>query len=332
MKKHLLNSIKIILFVAIFALIMKAMNFCLVSSNWASIGRWEEYSKSDDYDTLFVGSSVGWVIVPRTIDGLNGSHCVNMSTPDQFYKTSLSAVKFVSKQQPLDKVVLLTGFDALGRPEEYTAAASFLEAEYETAPELKRYGAIVADKAGRYGRYDFLSSTDSINIWFDWVERFTYTMPQIFKNVAYRMERRNPGYVLDMSEKIGRVEAPGGDPGRLDTDVERAEALGLSSLSINRDSLEMLDEMAAYLKANDIRFAVIVTPHRSDVKEGYGDEYGVIDSYLKDFVTERGGEYYNIDNDEALRERLPDDMFMDTEHIVDQGNDLVSEKIAELLR
>ena len=48
--------------------IMRLMNYCLVQSNWASIDRWEQYSKKDDIDTLFVGSSVGWVVVPRVID------------------------------------------------------------------------------------------------------------------------------------------------------------------------------------------------------------------------------------------------------------------------
>ena len=49
-------------------------------------------------------------------------------------------------------------------------------------------------------------------------------------------------------------------------------------------------------------------------------------------MTKRGGEYHNIDSDDALRERLPDEMFMDREHIVDEGNDIVSEKIAQILR
>ena len=332
MSNRLFTTIRIVLFIVIFALIIHVMNYCLVASNWASIDRWEQYSKDSDYDTLFVGSSVGWVVVPRTINGLNSIHCVNMSTPDQFYKTSMEAVRFVSEQQPLDTVVLLTGFDALERSEEYPAAASFLEAQYETAPTTQRAGAIFSDKIGRYTDIDFLISTDSINIWFDWVERFTYSLPQIVKNIAYRQGRKDPGYVLNMETKLERV-----DPGKdiitsLPADIEKAHDLNLSNLDIDNHSLEKLDEMAAYLAANDIRFAVIVTPHRSDVREGYGDEYDIIDSYLEDFVTQRGGEYYNIDTDRGLRERLPDDMFMDKEHIVDQGNDLVSEKIAQLLR
>ena len=331
MKKRLPLPIRIILFISIFALIIHVMNYCLVASNWASAGRWEQYSKADDYDTLFVGSSVGWVIVPRTIDGLNGCRCVNMSTPDQFYKTSLETVRFVSAQQPLNTVVLLTGFDALERSEDYAAAASFLEAKYETAPFVKREGAILADKLGRYTDPDFLASTDSINIWFDWVERFTYSLPQIVKNIAYRESRKDPGYVLDMNERIERID-PADSASSISSDIKSASKMNLSTIDIEADPLKKLDEMASYLKANDIRFAVIVTPHRSDVREEYGEEYDIIDSFLNDFVTKRGGEYHNIDSDDALRERLPDEMFMDREHIVDEGNDIVSEKIAQILR
>ena len=82
----------------------------------------------------------------------------------------------------------------------------------------------------------------------------------------------------------------------------------------------MLDEMASYLAANDIRFVVIVTPHRSDVGSGYEDEYEMIDTYLGDFVSKRGGIYHNLDADPELRQQLGDDMFMDGEHIVDVLN------------
>ncbi len=108
--------------------------------------------------------------------------------------------------------------------------------------------------------------------------------------------------------------------------------MDLSSIDIDARSLKNLDDMANYLKANDIDFTVIVTPHRSDVMEKYGNEYEIIDSYLDEFVTKRGGKYINIDTDAELRNQLPDDMFMDQEHIVDEGNRLVSSKIAMLLK
>ncbi len=332
MKKYLKPAVRIILFIAIFALIVHVMNFCLVMSNWASIDRWEAYAADDGYDTLFVGSSVGWVVVPRTINGINACKCVNMSTPDQFYKTSADTVKFISSQQPLQKVVLLTGFDALSQSEDYAAAASFLDAKYETASLTKRYGAVLSDKLGRYKDIDFLTSVDSINIWFDWVERFSYTIPQVFKNIAYRRGRLDPGYVLDMEKKIDRIEPLKGDTVILDEDIAKAKELEPYGITADPVSLQKLDEMASFLSENAIDFTVIVTPHRSDVMAGYGEGYGVIDSYLQEFVEKRGGKYFNLDNDESLRERLPDDMFTDHEHIVDEGNNLVSEKIAELLR
>lgn len=331
MKKHQHTKIRAVLFIIIFAVIIHIMDFCLVVSNWASIGRWEQYSSDDGYDTLFVGSSVGWVVVPRTIDGLNNCRCVNMSTPDQFYKTSLEAVRFIACQQPLETVVLLTGFDGLEREEDYAAAAAFLDAQYETAPFIQRERAILTDRLRRYANIDFLSSVDSINIWFDWVERFTYSLPQMYKNISYRLERLDPGYVLNMDKSIDRID-PGKEGSSVAKDIEKAEKLNLSSIDIDSHALEKLDALASYLGANGIRFVVIVTPHRSDVRAGYGDEYDTVDEYLEEFVTKRGGEYFNIDDDPALREELGDEMFMDQEHIVDEGNNLVSEKIAQLLR
>ena len=197
---------------------------------------------------------------------------------------------------------------------------------------MKRYKAVFSDKIGRYADRDFLTSTDSINIWFDWVERFTYTIPQIVKNIAYRQGRRDPSYILDMSRKMERIDPNTDGSSAVSEDYKKAQDMNLATIDINSTSLEKLDDMASYLEANGIKFAVIVTPHRSDVKAGYGDEYDAIDDYFENIVTKRGGQYFNIDNDPALREQLPDDMFMDSEHIVDEGNDLVSKKIAELLR
>ena len=332
MKKYIFTSIKIILFVSIFAVIIHVMNFYFVPSNWASIDRWEQYSDKSDVDTLFVGSSVGWVVVPRTINGINNCQSVNMSTPNQFYKTSKEAIRFVSCQQPLQTVVLLTGFEGLESAEDYGAAEAFLEAQYETAGIWQRAWAIFAEKAGRYKDPVFLKSVDSMNIWFDWVENSTYSLPEIVKNVAYRRERAEKSYAFDMSKSVERMEPGRASAVPVSEDIKALREMNLSSIETDTRTLKELDEMAAYLKANDIRFVVIVTPHRSDAKEGYGAEYDIIDSYLEDFVTKRGGEYYNIDVDPELRAKLPDDMFMDQEHIVDEGNNIVSEKIAQLLR
>ena len=332
MKKHLCKVIGIILSVSVFAVLMSIMNFIFVPSNWASIDRWEQYSKKDDVDTLFVGSSVGWVVFPRVIDGMNDCISVNMSTPNQFYKTSLEAVKFISCQQPLDTVVLLTGFEGLESAEDYGAAEAFLKAQYETAPFHKRMIAITSEKLGRYTDIDFLTSIHSVNTWFDWVESFTYSLPEIYKNVAYRRSRINKPYTLDLDKSVERIDSsPGGSP-FISQDIKAAHEMNLSHLDIDDRSLKMLDEMASYLAANDIRFVVIVTPHRSDVGSGYEDEYEMIDTYLGDFVSKRGGIYHNLDADPELRQQLGDDMFMDGEHIVDEGNTVVSEKIAQLLR
>ncbi|MCR5302061.1 MAG: hypothetical protein K6E49_06435 [Lachnospiraceae bacterium] len=332
MKEHFGSAIRITTFIVIFAVIMHFMNFCFVPSNWASIDRWEQYSSKRDVDTLFVGSSVGWVVVPRTIEGLNNCRPVNMSTPNQFYKTSLEAVRFISCQQPLETVVLLTGFEGLEDAEDYAAAEAFLTAQYETAPFWLRAWAVFKEKAGRYTDTSFLLSLDSVNIWFDWVESFSYSIPEILKNTAYRRSRLTPPYTLDFTKSVERISPSGNDPAYIDEDIAEAEMMNLTTLDIDPRSLKALDEMAAYLAANDIRFVVIVTPHRSDVGAGYMNEYEVIDSYFERFVEKRGGQYHNIDTDPELREQLPDDMFMDREHIVDEGNNIVSEKIAQLLR
>ena len=327
-----MKPLMVILFILIFVAITYVMNFVFVPSNWASVDRWEQYSKTDDADTLFVGSSVGWVVVPHVIDENSDRRCVNMSTPNQFYKTSYEAVRFISQQRPLDTVVLLTGFEGLESTEDYGAAEAFLLAQYETAGFAKRACAVVSEKLGRYTDPEFLKSADSMNIWFDWVISSTYSVSEIIKNVAYRKSRTEDIYTLDMRKTIKRIDPSRSNPISIKEDIKVAQALNLSNLSIDSRSLTKLDDMASYLKANNIRFVVIVTPHRSDSREKYGEEYDVIDSYLREFVSKRDGEYYNIDSDPGLREQLPDDMFKDEEHIDDHGNNLVSMKIAELLR
>jgi len=113
--------IKILLFTAGFVLITCRLNYALKQTNAVSQSMWKRYSACEGLDTLFVGSSVGWIIVPEMIDSINGTSSFNMSTPSQYFKSSSYVAKFAAKQHPLQRIVLVMGYESLEHNEDYVA-------------------------------------------------------------------------------------------------------------------------------------------------------------------------------------------------------------------
>ena len=109
------------------------------------------------------------------------------------------------------------------------------------------------------------------------------------------------------------------------------------------DALKTVDDWTNYYRkvagitpvsinstANDIAAYVIVSPHRLDERQMYGDEYEVLDEFLDEFVTERGARYFNFDDNEEIRQELDgQDSFKDVEHLNFEGSLIFSRYIAK---
>lgn len=341
MNKRILivRTVGIIVFIAIFFAIMAYMNYVFVSSNEVSKSTWGRYSKETSLDTLFVGSSVGWLAMPQVIDEISGTKSFNISTPSQHFKTSDFAVRFVAKQHPLKRVVLIMNFGSIAEYEDYVSDKAFKDAMLANETSYVRTKRDIINKLSHYDS-DFISTTDSINIWFDWVMSFTSNRNQINENLYYKknpdkLERNyDKDYVIDFSNMpYDRKDyaAKGADKSTLLNDIKACKELNLKNISINDKALKYLDSMAGFCRNNDISFVMILSPYRSDYSDGFKEEYELADHFLNKFATERGGLYFNLDRDPKVRSVLSDDMFTDHEHINDTGNALVSEIIAEKL-
>ena len=334
MKKYIIGFSKIIAFLLILGMITRSFNYAFNKTALASADMWKRYSEETDINLLVAGSSVGWAAVPGIIETIDGVNAFNMSTPNQFFSTSEYGIKYAASQHPINTVVLMIGIEGLERNEEFGADRSFKKMLYQTTPWYVRGLEPVVDKTARLSNLNFVKKPDSMNMWFDWVFNFSYSIAEIRDNIDIR-DAYVPDYNLNPRDvSFARQDSviSGADRRALKSDIEIIENMNIQSIEICPDSLAALNEIAHYLSENDIRFVVMMSPHRSDYRQLFGNDYDRIDAYLMQFITSRGGEYYNLDTDSQLREALDDSYFDDTEHMNDYGDMLTTNTIVEVLK
>lgn len=331
---------KIILFILIFTILTCVLNFCIVVPNTSSCASWEKYARKSNITTLFIGSSVGQAADVDVIDAILGTTSVNMSTPDQLYKTQYDSIDFITKQNPIDKVVLIMELDSIKSEEHYIADYSFRRAMYKNASIYQRLLVEIKDKWVRYQESGFCGESDSINIWFGWVKCPLKSWESIKNNTFERLNdlktETDWDYVIDFNNKpyIRKTEINDEEVMmELDNDYGRLALLNIKCFEMDVDALEILDCILRYLKTNDIECIVMVAPCRLDEREKYGDDYNSIDDYMRGFIEKRGGKYINLDTDEEVRNKLNeiDEPFRDGEHLNANGIQVVSPIIAERL-
>lgn len=326
----------------VFAVIFVAINYLLCNEleplTHKSHAMWERYFAKSEIDTIFVGTSVAEMIDERLINEDTSLNSVNMATPSQYLGTSMEAVTLAAGQNPIKTVVLLMGFDTLERPEDLTSTISMEKSLYYGAPKKTAY----PQRFMRNLKYSFeprnIGTTDSVNKWLSWPVNSSRSFEQI--NTNHEEEKYNPMVNLFMTDNppdisakpYNRVARQTGNelfgPGKADTSAIN----NITAIDISDDSLDLLEQLIDYCNMNDIRFIAVIAPHRSDYASGFGEDYQALDSFLSDFVIDRGGQYINLDNDPEVDSILTDDYFIDMEHVNAEGIQVASHILAGYLR
>ena len=285
------------------------------------------YSHTADIDTIFVGNSAGEMMNDELYSETTGRHAFNMCTPSQGLYVSLRNIKLASSQHQIDRAILLMTFDTLSS-ESYDGIDHLYNRVVNSASPF--YIRVINDIKYNTDKTVSLGTIDtekSINIWIPWEQEHVNGLNNITSNIKHRMERlikhKPLGYDIayDLNTVVYKRE-PGDftdiDRQHLISDLDAASNLDIPADMLSGDKLTLLAQMCSYCRDNDIKLSIIVTPHRTDYFDRY-DSYRTdiekVSAYLNDFVSKRGGMYYNTEDDPQLHEILPDDYFYDWEHV-----------------
>lgn len=331
--------IKIIVFVAVFLMLMGGLNYIIEMPNKYGREVWENYTHKSKIDTLFVGSSVGNIADVGIIDSILGTSSINMSTPEQLYKTNYDAISFIVRQQPIERVVIVMGMDSVKHNENYIADHLFRTGMYFNAPIQDRIYYGIKDKLMRYIDWEFLGSADSINIWFNWIKCPVKTLEGIEDNI-FSDENSNSeeaDYYVDMDylPYYRKTEAVNDETHyELEKDLNELASQSITCFEIDNQVFETFDCLLRFLNDNNIEAIVMISPHRLDNRASLGNDYNKLDGFLRFFSEKRGARYINLDTDNELRGQLDgsDESFKDQEHLTESGVKIVAPVIAERIK
>ena len=118
-------------------------------------------------------------------------------------------------------------------------------------------------------------------------------------------------------------------------DIDVMSSLDISSDMLSEDKLRLLAEICTYCRDNGIELSVITTPHRTDYYERFStfkDYTAALSLYLDAFVSKRGVAYYDTEDDPMLHEILPDDYFLDWEHVSPEYTDAATDYLTGIIQ
>lgn len=316
--------VKILMFTVIFWAINGVMTFILEPLSDNSQTMWTQYTYESGIDTVYVGNSVGEMMIADVANSELGIKSYNMCTPKQNFPTSLDAAKIAAKQNPVKRIVLLSGYDTLAKNKASVSERVFRRTVIASYPFPKNKICDFTSKLSESIEVDNLDSEDSIKAWFPWIDDSTGDLEYITNVFITKLtrlikhDRVGMGYAFSLDKvDYERVEPEwtADDTVKFMQDVQNAENLEIPDGTIGKYSLESLNNICIYCRENGIDFYLFMTPHRSDYRERYGDYYGTVDDYMREFIESRGYYYYNFENKEDIHDILPDEYFYDIEHV-----------------
>lgn len=336
-KREIVNrSVKILIFIAGFILLNCVCNFVFVARDTEKQSRqmWQGYSECEDIDLMFMGTSVGNMVRTEVVDEIVGSNSYNMCTPNQFFGTTIDAVKLVANQHPVKKIIILSGFSSLEEAEDYRAFSAFHNSLYASCSPAVKNEHIMQEMLKRSVSKENVNKPFSMNLWYKWVVGGQKSLGAVKDILIDKVQSLKSGYadeqvayVINPDEKkYNRIE-----PAEYAYETDDSKN-SWSTCDVSDEALEDLDYIIKYCNANDIEVTVIHTLHRSDYAMKYENEYPEIDTFFRKFVEERGAKYYNMDNEANIRSLFSDDMFVDDEHMGEEGKDEISTIMATLIK
>lgn len=328
--KYIRRILKLLLFVLIIILLTLIMDAAFEFDEGATEKMLTAYSKQADIDTVFVGNSAGEMLLADQYSGLSGDATFNMCTPSQGFSISLKNIRMASSHHKIDKVILFMTFDTIDSEDEDWIDHLYDRVVDSSSPLSVRITNYLRRSSERSFSKDIINTEESVNAWIPWEIETDHGITSILENLSRRFSRlisgQRLGYEIAYDLNSKKYEnAPGTmtdeDAELLQSDLERLSDLSIPEGMLAEDKLELLAQICAYCRNNDIELSVIITPHRSDYYDRYASfrSYSEeVSAYLDGFVSERGFYYYNTENDSRLHKILPDEYFYDWEHVSDE--------------
>ena len=333
-KKILVRTAKIIIFLCLFIMINTVICHYLAPTAHKSNERWDYYFDKEDTDTLFIGTSVAEMIREFAIDEYTGRRSVNMGTPSQYFATTRDIIDTAARQRPIDTVVLMMGFDALERDEDLTASLSVEKAYYDNFPIADRIQGFVLCNLKYSLEKRNITTTDSVNRWMSWPVSCTVYFDQVRSNwdqkVYYNDFYRKPRADIAVTGRNRYDRAPIPPMRPLPKEMRR-KIEDIDAIDVSEESVQILGQMEEYCNSNGITFAVMMAPHRSDYAGSFGEDYGKIDALVNEIAASRGCIYHNMNDNSAVMSLLTDDYFEDPEHVNNEGMNIASGVMSDIM-
>lgn len=289
--------------IAIFLLAATALNIalCYALCPYGGLSEtiWSEWrsSASGTADTVFLGSSFGHRdIDPARVDAELGSVSFNLSTPGQTLASSHEALKRLSQEPQLKRVVLCAGFETFAEADNVSASIAFTQAMVQSDPlpeALATYLRCVVLNP------NYLGGGSSVAALFPWTySRVPLTPSAIAGNIKNRMTYATPleaAPVLDPNITfVGQGFATYEGASDMTLSLGQTAAMRYASEKFTDEHLEEVRAMVRLCAEKGIDFVLLITPRPAQELICRGDAYPREMERLRALVLEEGGRFIDF--------------------------------------
>lgn len=320
-----------------FALCNALLTFALEPYGGKSQVIWDDYTKQDRIDTLFVGSSFAHQgFDPAAFDALGKGASFNLASPNQSLEDSYVAVRTAYEDFGISRVVLGVSYSELYRTEAANPQSAFLRERARATGKAAAAQAMLAELFQR----DTLASNLSINGFFPWVNN--HVDPNAAA-IAENVRAKAAGIPLDeaavlqdptwthQGQGFGVYEHVFNPNTELGLYFNEAEASGeLSGINPNRETT--LRALCDFCSGHGIQLVAVVVPLPAHNIEYYGKGYFEQGAYIADYLAQWEVPYYdlNLARPDFLQMQTQD--YYDYAHLNGRGAKKCSAALANLLQ
>lgn len=322
--------LKAVLFVVITCILTWALNMVFELNESDTEGMLIRFAQKDNVDTVFVGNSAGKMLDDVYYSELTGIDAVNMCTPSQSLEVSLRNIKLAYGRHKITKAVLLTTCDSFDGANLDMSEHIYDRVINSSGPKIEQIRNSIKANVARVQAPGVINEEKSVNLWFPWTVETSDNAKDIKETLQYRLIRLKSGTTLgaffpyDFHEVI--YEYKEGNLTKDDRKILGAYETAFANSDIpddmiGTDKLEKLAKIITFCRDNDIKFEVLITPHRTDYferSETFRDDIKKVDELLDEFVSAWDCKYVNAEDDLKVHEILPDKDFYDWEHVSEE--------------
>ena len=330
---RIIKKTKVILFIIGIVCINQLLTFCLCPIGGASEVMWTDYEKTEEIDTVYVGSSVCLrAFDPYTIDDILGTESFNMGTPSQPLQQSYLSIKTAIKERDIKTVVLGMGYFSLNAEEDANAVIANWQASKKNAPLLEKISSALQIMFSK----SYWTKEDSVNFLFPWIyNRVGLHRSDIMNNVKQKLAGKTAEDDKmvndDQRQYVGR--GFGYYKGIVDCDqVGNKNSKTTYSYDEKQDAYGFMNKIVTLCKKNNVDLVVVHVPHPVFDVISYGEEYFVKYDRLKQFFNEKGVDYYDFNLARPELYESKDENYSDYEHLNKEGAEIFSKAFAKLMQ